>query len=123
MVSSTVSETSATAVHVHLSQIAVAALYGGGGVPANASDKAQQIQSFEKFALKSIELKADVLLSNHENQDDSIYNFEIMKVRPADTCGLQNPFVIGIETYVRYLRMNSLCVRVQAARSGQSLNV
>lgn len=100
----------------------VAALYGGGGIPSSVADKEDQIRSFDKFGQKAVEYGADVLISNHANQDDSLSNFEIMKKRPADSCGLENPFVVGVESYVRYLQMNSACVRVQAARLGQDLN-
>lgn len=64
-----------------------------------------------------------MLLSNHANQDDALSNLEILKKRPADTCGLSNPFIVSTGDYVRYLQMNAACVRVQAARSGQVMHV
>lgn len=103
----------------------VAGFYGGGGVPATAEAKQQQIQSFKKFADMTSKRGADVLLSNHPNQNDAIYNFELMEKCPAGPagpcCGLATPFIVGSENYVRYWQMNSLCVRVQAAREGQAL--
>ncbi|KAH7165265.1 beta-lactamase-like protein, partial [Dactylonectria macrodidyma] len=43
----------------------LAGLYGGGGIPSNAEDKATQIESFAKFAALVKSRGADVLLSNH----------------------------------------------------------
>jgi hypothetical protein len=101
----------------------VAALYGGNGVPAKVADKELQVQSFDKFAKEVVKYGADVLIGNHANQDDAVSNLEILKKRPSSTCGLVNPFVVSTEDYVRYLKMNSACVRVQAARSGQFMSL
>lgn len=103
--------------------LAVAALYGGNGVPANVTAKEQQIQSFDKFAQEAAKQGADVLVGNHANQDDAVSNLEILKKRPSATCGLTNPFIVSTKDYVRYLQMNSACVRVQAARVGQFLSI
>ena len=101
----------------------MAALYGGNGIPANVTDKEQQIQSFDKFAQEAVKHSADVLIGNHANQDDAVSNLEILKKRPDSTCGLANPFIVSTGDYVRYLQMNSACVRVQAARAGQFLSI
>jgi hypothetical protein len=103
--------------------VVVAALYGGNGIPSNVTAKDQQVQSFSKFAEEADKHGADVLLGNHANQDDAVSNLEILKKRPSSTCGLTNPFVVSTGDYVRYLQMNSACVRVQAARSGQFMSV
>ena len=101
----------------------MAALYGGHGIPAKVADKEKQVQSFDKFAKEAVKLEADVLMGNHNNQDDVLSNLEILKKRPSSTCGLVNPFIVSTEDYVRYLKMNSACVRVQAARSGQFMSL
>ena len=101
----------------------MAALYGGNGIPANVTDKEQQVQSFDKFAKEAVKHGADVLMGNHANQDDAVSNLEILKKRPSSTCGLVDPFIVSTEDYVRYLQMNSACVRVQAARSGQFMSI
>lgn len=101
----------------------VAGLYGGNGIPSDVKDKELQVQSFDKFAKKAVEYGVDVLIGNHANQDDALSHLEILKKRPADSCGLTNPFVVSTEDYVRYLKMNAACVRVQAARDGQVMSI
>ncbi|TLD19816.1 hypothetical protein PspLS_09363 [Pyricularia sp. CBS 133598] len=97
----------------------LAGFYGGGGIPAAVKAKDQQIASFEKFANKAMEKGADVLMSNHQTQDNAIYNFDVIAAGASAT----NPFVIGKDAYVRYLKTMSLCVRVKAARDGQLLSI
>ncbi|KAK8132238.1 hypothetical protein PG999_000411 [Apiospora kogelbergensis] len=96
----------------------VAGLYGGGGIPKSVSLKEQQIASFAKFASSAAARGADVLMSNHASQDDSLVNFDILDHRSTE-----NPFVIGTDAYVRYLQTMAICVRVQAARLGETLSV
>ncbi|KAK7935588.1 hypothetical protein PG985_001083 [Apiospora marii] len=97
----------------------VAGLYGGGGIPKNATTMGQQIQSFAKFAQAAPEIGADVLMSNHPGQDDALDNFDILDHRGSEG----NPFVIGTEAYVRYLQTMAMCVRIQAARLDYNLFV
>ncbi|KAH6648821.1 beta-lactamase-like protein [Truncatella angustata] len=103
----------------------VAAIYGGGGVPSNASAKEEQIGSYEKFSNHAILRGADTLIANHQTQDKSLYNFDLLRHRPCgpSNCDEANPFVIGDEAYLRYLKTMALCVRVQAAREGQILSL
>lgn len=100
-------------------------LNGGAGTASNASAKEDQIESLFKLAAVAEEAGVDTLLANHQTQDRSLTNFELLKVRQCVPRGcLQNhPFVVGTEAYVRYMQVQSLCARVQAARSGQVLNV
>ncbi|KAI9172720.1 hypothetical protein HJFPF1_02233 [Paramyrothecium foliicola] len=62
----------------------LAGLYGGGGIPSSASDKATQIESFERFASLAEELGADVLLANHQTQDRSLPNLDVLATRQCD---------------------------------------
>ncbi|KAM0716212.1 hypothetical protein Q7P37_007657 [Cladosporium fusiforme] len=101
----------------------VAALYGGNGIPSDAGLKDKQIKSYSKFAVKAVEHGVDVLMGNHANQDDALSNLEILKTRPANSCGLTNPFIMSTGDYVRYLQMHAACVRVLAARTDQVLQV
>jgi hypothetical protein len=100
-----------------------AALHGGHGIPSKVTDKEKQVQSFDKSAKEAAKHKADVLMGNNANQDDAVSDLEILKKRPSSTYGLVNPFIVSTEDYVRYLQMNSACVRVQAARSGQFMSL
>ncbi|KAL5923416.1 hypothetical protein ACKVV7_001513 [Pyricularia oryzae] len=96
------------------SQEHLAGFYSGDKIPAAAKAMGQQIASFQKFAAKT-EKGADVPMSCHETQDNSIYDFDVMAAGAAAT----NSFVIGTRVYVRYLKTMSLCVRVKVARDEQ----
>ncbi|KAF7188832.1 Hydroxyacylglutathione hydrolase 2, mitochondrial [Pseudocercospora fuligena] len=100
-------------------------LNGGAGIARNATAKEDQIESYFKLASIAEEAGVDTLLANHQTQDRSLTNFELLKVRQCVPrgCLQDHPSVIGTEAFVRYLQVQSLCARVQAARSGQSLNV
>ncbi|QBZ57864.1 hypothetical protein PoMZ_02801 [Pyricularia oryzae] len=66
------------------------------------------------FAAKT-EKGADVPMSCHETQGNSICDFDVMAAGAAAT----NSFVIGTRVYVRYLMTMSLCVRVKVASDEQ----
>ncbi|EKJ70211.1 hypothetical protein FPSE_09585 [Fusarium pseudograminearum CS3096] len=103
--------------------------YGGGGIPSSAEAKSQQVQSFSKFSTVAQKLGADVLLSNHQDQDQSIQNFDIINAHQGGGMdgshrgNFVNPFVIGVDAYSRYLKVMQTCVRVQVARINQFLTV
>ncbi|KAJ0336695.1 hypothetical protein COL154_013399 [Colletotrichum chrysophilum] len=97
-----------------------AGLYGGGGIPSTATDKENQIKSFNRFADLATEAGVDTLVANHQTQDRSLYSFDLLDHRPA---GGEHPFVIGTDAYDRYLRVMAQCVRVKAARDGQDLHI
>ncbi|KAF0317803.1 hypothetical protein GQ607_015008 [Colletotrichum asianum] len=97
-----------------------AGLYGGGGIPSTATDKENQINSFNRFADLATEAGVDTLVANHQTQDRSLYSFDLLDHRPA---GGEHPFVIGTDAYDRYLRVMAQCVRVKAARDGQNLHI
>lgn len=102
-----------------------AGFYCGGGIPSSANDKTSQALSFQKFANASRDAGVDVLLSNHQDQDQSVQNFDILDTRSCsagDSCTVPNPFVIGNDSYLRYLKVMELCVRTMAARTGQFLS-
>lgn len=103
----------------------LAALYGGGGIPSDAEDKAAQIESFQKFAKLAKKHDADVLLSNHQTQDHTLQHLDVLANRlcEGDECSLPNPYVVGTERYVGYLKVMELCVRVNAARENQGLRI
>ncbi|CAH0057539.1 unnamed protein product [Clonostachys solani] len=103
----------------------LAGLYGGGGIPSSAEDKATQIESFNKFAGIAQKVGVDVLLSNHQTQDHSLQHFDVLANRQCNgrTCSLPNPYVVGTERYARYLKLMGLCVRVRAARINQNLRI
>jgi len=95
-----------------------AGFYGGTGIPSAAAAKDQQIASMNRFADLAKEANVDTLIANHQNQDRSLYHFDLLDHRPD---GGDHPYVIGGDAFDRYLRMNGQCVRVKAARDGQFL--
>ncbi|PSN74479.1 Metallo-hydrolase/oxidoreductase [Corynespora cassiicola Philippines] len=101
----------------------LAGIYGGGGIPSTASAKVDQVNSFNRFSNLAREVGADVLLSNHQTQDNSLWHFDLLKYRKCDAggCNLPNPFVVGTDAYARYLVTMGLCVQLKAARDGQEL--
>lgn len=103
----------------------LAGLYGGGGIPSGADDKATQIESFQKFAQLAEKRGVDVLISNHQTQDHTLQNLDVLANRLCDEegCSLPNPYVVGTDVYVRYLKVMEMCVRVKAARENQDLRV
>ncbi|KAJ4168566.1 hypothetical protein NW754_010484 [Fusarium falciforme] len=103
----------------------IAGLYGGGGIPSKAEDKSTQVESFLRFSRLAKEAGVDVLLSNHQTQDHTLQNLDVLANRQClgKKCSLPNPFVIGNKQYVRYLELMAKCVELQAARQGQSLDL
>lgn len=101
----------------------VAGLYGGGGIPSNAAAMVQQVESWNRWSEISREAGVDVLLSNHQTQDHSLWHFDVLKYRGCEggKCNIENPFVVGADAYARYSRVMALCVQVQAARKGVNL--
>jgi hypothetical protein len=94
----------------------------------------------------------DVLLANHQTQDMSLHNLDLLNHRRLDQHELRNhrrlhqhfeeptapgyypelpwrafrdphPYVIGERTYQRYIDLQQECIRVSAARAGQQLSV
>ncbi|KAF5024204.1 hypothetical protein F66182_3718 [Fusarium sp. NRRL 66182] len=101
----------------------LAGLYGGGGIPRGAQDKAVQINSFSKFAKLAERLNVDVLISNHQTQDHTLQNLDILTSRQCDKkrCSSPNPSILGTKLYVQYLRLMAKCVQLSAAREGQNI--
>jgi|KBSMisStandDraft_5_1062788.scaffolds.fasta_scaffold147340_2 Metallo-beta-lactamase superfamily len=105
------------------------AMYGGFGIPGAANTKMQQIDSLAKFAAVTAAANVDTLLANHQTQDLSLFNHELLRYRrpaianptsPSDMLD-PHPYVIGSEQWQRFLQVQSQCVRLSAARSAQVL--
>ncbi|KAK4624618.1 hypothetical protein CLAFUW4_05324 [Fulvia fulva] len=101
----------------------LAGMNGGAGIASNTTAKANQVESYAKLASISAEAGVDTLMANHQTQDRSLTNFDLLNARECDEsgCKQENPYVIGTDAFVRYLQVQSLCVRVEAARDGQTL--
>ncbi|KAH7025172.1 beta-lactamase-like protein [Microdochium trichocladiopsis] len=100
----------------------LAGMYGGSGASRTAWSLGVQAVSLERFANIARKNKASVLLSSHHSRDRSMYNIEEVALRTCDKqghkCNLDNPWNVGVDTYYRWLMMESLCIRAQAARGG-----
>jgi len=106
------------------------ALFGGFGIPGSVDTKVQQLDSIERFSQATQAMGVDVLLANHQTQDMSLYNQDLLRhrrVKPG-TDGTRasqyldpHPYVVGERYYQRYLDLQQECIRVSAARSGQHL--
>jgi metallo-beta-lactamase class B len=114
----------------------VAALYGGFGIPGSVANKVKQIQSLQRFGVYTQAAGVDVIIGNHQVQDASLAKMDLARHRrcEANTCTDPNPFVIEkpvagakstspekFKVYTRFLGMQEQCIRVNAARNGQTL--
>jgi metallo-beta-lactamase class B len=91
--------------------------FGGLGTPASAAAKLQLIQSLENFKKVARDRKIDVLIANHQTQDQAIPKLEELRLRRT---GDPNPYVIGNDRYVRYLSVQQECTKFAMAQQGQS---
>jgi hypothetical protein len=107
----------------------MAAMYGGFGIPGAANTKQQQIDSLARFGAISAAANVDTLLANHQTQDLSLFNHDLLRHRrpavatPASASDYldPHPYVVGAEQWQRFLKVQSTCVRASAARSNQAL--
>lgn len=90
--------------------------FGGLGTPATLEGKLQLIGSAERFKSVVRDHGIDVLIANHQTQDQSIPKLEELRLRHA---GDPNPYVIGRERYLRYLGIQQECTRFAMAQQGQ----
>ncbi|MEF7613522.1 MBL fold metallo-hydrolase [Aquincola sp. MAHUQ-54] len=107
----------------------MAGMYGGFGIPGNATNKMLQIDSLAKFAAVTAAKNVDTLLANHQTQDLSLFNHDLLRHRRALVPNPQSaadmadphPYVVGTDEWQRFLKVQSMCVRASAARSAQVL--
>ncbi|EKG17384.1 Beta-lactamase-like protein [Macrophomina phaseolina MS6] len=97
----------------------VAGLSGGTGTPADAGARAQKVESQYRFAAVARERGVDTLVSNHQVADHALFLADLLAHRGA---GKPNPFVVGVDNFERYMKINGLCSRVIAAREGMDLH-
>jgi metallo-beta-lactamase class B len=94
----------------------VIGFYGGLGTPATAADKKLHIEQLERFIPIARMERVDVLLANHQTQDQAIWKIEELRLRrPGD----RNPYVMGTDAYVRYLQLQQACTEFAMAQQGQ----
>ncbi|KAF9639951.1 Beta-lactamase-like protein [Lasiodiplodia theobromae] len=98
----------------------MAGLSGGTATPAGRAAREEKVRSQERFAAIARERGVDVLLSNHHVADGALWNADLLKYRAP---GAPNPFVMGVDGFERYMRINAVSTRVIAAREGMGLDV
>ncbi|RMZ38159.1 hypothetical protein AFCA_000154 [Aspergillus flavus] len=98
----------------------MAGLSGGTGTPADAASREQKIRSQYKFADICQGRGVDVLLSNHQVADHALFHADILAHRTQRT---SNPFIIGVDNFDKYMKINAICSKVIAAREGQDLQI
>jgi metallo-beta-lactamase class B len=86
------------------------------GTPASAEDKKSLIASADRFAGLAAKAGVDVLIANHQTQDQSIPKLEELRLRRA---GDPNPYVIGADRFRRFLEIQKECTRFALAQQGQ----
>ena len=98
----------------------MAGLSGGTGTPTDQAGREDKITSQNRFADIAKARGVDTLISNHQIADHALFHAELLAHRLEGTA---NPFVIGVENFEKYMRVNALCSRVRAAREGMDLRV
>lgn len=96
----------------------VAGLSAGTGTPRQQNLREMKITSQNWFADIAREEGVDILLSNHNVADHALFHADILVHRGSDPA---NPFVVLVENFEKYMRINALCSRVVAAREGMEL--
>jgi metallo-beta-lactamase class B len=94
----------------------LATLFGGMGVPTKPSQLRDYAASLERFSDIARRAKADVMISNHQRQDQSMVKLDMLRWFPEE----RNPYTMGATTMWRYYRLHAECARVALARQGLS---
>jgi metallo-beta-lactamase class B len=95
----------------------MAGLFGGTGGGRTEPDMRTDIKSLERWRGLTRTAGVDVLIAVHHTHDDGVAKDEVVRnLKPGDT----NPFVVGRDTYQRYLLVQQDCMRLQLARHGAS---
>jgi len=90
---------------------------GGTGGGRDEAGLRASIPSWARWADLTRAAGVDVLIANHPLHAETIEKEELLRHGlPGDP----NPFVIGADTYQRYVRVQQECARVQLARMGLS---
>lgn len=98
----------------------VAGLSGGTGTPNNQTLREMKVQSQNWFADLATQKGVDVLLSNHQVADHAVQNADILAHSTEEA---SNPFIVGVQGFANYMRINAVCSQVIAARQGMDLDV
>jgi metallo-beta-lactamase class B len=94
----------------------IAGLFGGSILtPGRISDEglAQYISSVEHWSDVTRRMKVDVEIQNHPMYDGFLTKLDRLKGRKP---GQPNPFIVGTDSYQRFVGVMSGCTKAQLAR-------
>ncbi|MCP5146406.1 MAG: MBL fold metallo-hydrolase [Gammaproteobacteria bacterium] len=91
--------------------------HGGTGGGREADALRAGIKSYARWRDLTQEAGVDVLIANHPLHDRGIENNELLRSRLP---GQPNPYVVGEDSYQRYMQVMESCSRVHLARFGES---
>jgi len=94
----------------------VVGFYGGLGLPMTTELRAQQVRSIARWVDIARTAGVDSQIGNHPLHYEGLERLEILRYRQPNQ---PNPFVVGADTYRRYMQMQSECVRLWIARNGE----
>jgi metallo-beta-lactamase class B len=91
----------------------LAALWGGTGLNADLESLQNYVQSAKRFADVTKQAGADIILSNHTDWDRGKINLPQLAKRAP---GSPNPYVVGNEKALRYLKVAEECATARLMR-------
>ena len=91
----------------------LAALWGGTGLNADRESLQSYIRSAQRFSDIVRQAGADMILSNHTDWDRSKINLPLLAKRAP---GSPNPYVVGNESVLRYLKVAEECATSRLMR-------
>jgi metallo-beta-lactamase class B len=91
----------------------LAALWGGTGLNADRESLQNYVQSAKRFADVTKQAGADIILSNHTDWDRGKINLPQLAKRAP---GSPNPYVVGNEKALRYLKVAEECATARLMR-------
>ena len=94
----------------------VVGFMGGLGSPNTEANRNLLVKSLARWETIASAANVDTLIANHQGQDHAVEYLEFLKIRhPNDP----NPFVVGKDTYIRYVEIQRECAMAALARNGQ----
>jgi metallo-beta-lactamase class B len=90
--------------------------FNGGLGSVGEAGRATHVASLKRWREIAAAAGVDTLIGNHQTQDGSVENLELLKIRRA---GDANPYVVGKEGYLRYVDIKIECTYANMAKSGQ----
>jgi metallo-beta-lactamase class B len=92
----------------------LAALWGGTGLNADRESLQNYIQSAKRFSEIVRDARADMILSNHTDWDQSKVYLPMLAKRAP---GTRNPYVVGNDNVGRYLKVAEECATARLLRT------